>query len=57
MSNDCIFPVVPVGIVNRTKSCADSDLLLSIIFEQWPVHESKNKTEFGPTFRKNTFFI
>jgi len=54
-SNGCILPVVPAGIVNKTKSCADSGLFLSIISRL--VHEFNNKTEFGSTFGKNTFFI
>jgi len=54
-SNSYILPVL-ADIVNRTKY-ADSDLFLSIISKQWLVHESNNKTEFDPTFGKNTSFI
>jgi len=55
-SNSCILPVV-LGIVDKTKSYADSDLFLSIISGQWPVYEFNNKTEFNPIYGRNTFFI
>ena len=51
-SNDSIFPVVTIGIVNRTISYAESGLFLWIISE--PVHESNSKIKFGPTL-ENTF--
>ena len=58
-SNSYIFPIVPAGIagINKTISFAESGLFLWIISEQWPVHESNSKTEFGTfrTFGKYTF--
>jgi len=56
MFNGCV-PPVSAGIINKTKSCADSGQFLSIISGQWSVHESNNKTEFDSTFGKNISFI
>ena len=55
-SNGCILPVVPADFVNKTISSVDSGLLFWIISGQWSVHESSNKTDFGPTFGKYTSF-
>lgn len=47
---------MPVGIVSKTVSVVNTDLVSAIILGQWEVHESNSKTDYGQTFEKYTSF-